>query len=569
MRALSPSSSSSSSDSDLVSLEGLCWNPEQPHQLYKKLYELVQYLNIPNFVHRSFDSEMQEEVKRKIRFCEKALTRYDYSMDHPAHSHLQQAIVSLTPTIPKDSISLKARIKASKLLLDAIETLATLELPLPNQHLPTDILHLIFDHVTQFEDPFDRRDTIYALAQTSVAWSRIALKKCQSDVFIGSYRELENWEELYLKGTFDDGEEERQYDLFTVWLWGCIENRDPEIFERVLRRLETKAISVKLEQYTELDDGWWEAIDKILDAFPHNYSFSVPLHDSHDYQRALHSFIAANTNDSTPRRELFFTGQAMQTPTQIVRDMFTDDFQNYSDGSSSCTTGAFLGFQILSAPFLALTVPLFLLLPIKKGQFQLIRSSKIEHLEITLEFDPSNPEQAQYELETFFKVISPTIRHLSLRIRLTTAHPSLENYQAFTDQLASGLLSCSHLSHFELGGFGYSMKQLFSTLPNLPFRTLTFLPRFPDFSDFKIGQFLEQLEPSSTLSKNLQELICVVNPGRADENLKRVGTNVGITVEFHLNGGLEEYLVRDAAESIGVSHRELDEDEREASMFSW
>jgi len=211
------------------------------------------------------------------------------------------------------------RTRTSKLLLEVLESLVPGNLPLPNQHLPTDILQLIFDQVLLLDDPRARRSTIYSLAQTSVAWSKLALPKCRNEVFIDSFRELENWVDI--NADTSTVAPRRKLELFNLD-YEDLSERDAETFAAAFEVIDPKEVHLNLGR-KELIDVWWETLYEVLGNIKDNFCLKLPTIGAADYEAALDLLIQPGRHNSN-RRELYFNSEAAPQEIRVVEQAFTE-----------------------------------------------------------------------------------------------------------------------------------------------------------------------------------------------------------------------------------------------------
>lgn len=204
--------------------------------------------------------------------------------------------------------------------------------------------------------------------------------------------------------------------------------------------------------------------------------------------------------DYEGRQEMYLGSSPIVLTTRIVR--YRLEIMNELFGFED-SLPLFTSYSVLSTPFLPFTVPLFLLdiFPTKPS----LRPSRLEHLELSLEFDPSDPTEAIRQIDAFFAMISPRIERLSLRLRLTCPHPSPLDSSTFTDHFFAGIKSCLRLTHLELGGFGLADNFLLR-LATLPLTTLTLHPIYPTYSQMEVMEYLLGGEPT-TLARNVKTLV--------------------------------------------------------------
>ncbi|GAA5999638.1 hypothetical protein JCM5350_007869, partial [Sporobolomyces pararoseus] len=138
----------------------------------------------------------------------------------------------------------------------------------------------------------------------------------------------------------------------------------------------------------------------------------------------------------------FFSGVRYIVPRITVPPIFTD-------------------YTVFAAPWLVFTAPIFLLETVStRYKPASLPPSRLRHLELSFQVDPTNSARAIQELESFFSKIAPQIERLAFRLRITDPHPSQSAESTFTAHLVSCLLSCRRLQHLEIGGFDPSSHSL-------------------------------------------------------------------------------------------------------------
>jgi len=143
-------------------------------------------------------------------------------------------------------------------------------------------------------------------------------------------------------------------------------------------------------------------------------------------------------------------------------------------GPPSCPI--FTSYTTFAVPWLVFTTPIFLLETAPERYRPIsLPPSRLLHLELSFEVDPSRPAQAIQHLESFFSAISPKIERLAFRLRATSPHPSEDAEAKFSRKLVSCLASCRRLRHLEIGGFGTAPSFL-PQLSILPLSVLVLLP---------------------------------------------------------------------------------------------
>ncbi|GAA5955980.1 hypothetical protein JCM3765_000060 [Sporobolomyces pararoseus] len=466
--------------------------------LLQELLKLIQRFNEPVFLLRPFDLGVKQDAYARCQRLGEMLQEMGYKPDHKAYPILASVQSVLEPSSPESAVSFDDRIAASKSLHDLITILSPrTALPIQNQHLPHDILVLIFDEVLDFEDPLERRKTMHSLALTSIAWSKIAFPRCISDVFLGSVDESEKWlersqeEKIYSR-------QFRQLDYLRIRWDNDFWEFEEELFKEYFGGMRPKHESVEVaHSKSNSNDRWyaiiWETVQDI-----ENCSLSMPVETVEDHREALHRFIVGGRHGREGRKELKFDGWPAFIPLSVVEQNFSEDLSSFRNRDVSAN-GDFLHYTKLATPFLPFTIPLFLL----EQPDRPLPPSRLEHLEITLVFDPSDPRQNRQEIQRFFQVISPKIEHLTLRIRLS--HSSDNDFETtFTEQLMDGITSLKRLRHFGIGGFGFKYDTLLSRLSELPLESLNFHSISPPPL---LDHFSRIFATPSTLRSNLKVVL--------------------------------------------------------------
>ena len=259
----------------------------------------------------------------------------------------------------------------------------------------------------------------------------------------------------------------------------CGRDLKPESSWKVHRRFKVKQLTLDLTMDSNFVDDWFEWASNWLMEVA-SFTLKLAGDDEDEYRRAARAFFGEFFARSYDRMEFYLGRKPIITSSGLVEGRLSESLEVYPVVSN---LPRFMDYSILSTPWLAFTVPAFLLEPIATGLLPEdgdldIPPSRLEHLELTLEFDPSDPAEALRQVDVFFTTVSPKLETLAIRLRLTSPHPSAVDETRFTDHFIDGLRSCSKLDHLEIGGFGLSADYL-ARLIRLPVVTLIILPILP------------------------------------------------------------------------------------------
>jgi len=242
---------------------------------------------------------------------------------------------------------------------------------------------------------------------------------------------------------------------------------------------------------------WYEWANGIM-TWSNNQFLKLPAWTDLNYDDAFYVFNDEDRGEGC-RKELYLgLGTA---PVELDMEAVDEGLNQVASGSCH---SMFTSYSVLSAPFLPFVVPTFLC----ESQFSHpdfdLSPSRLEHLEISLGFDPSDPTETARQVDAFFAMISPRIERLSLRLRLTCPQLSPLDEMTLTNHFFAGLRSCLRLTHLELGGFGLADNFL-THLAALPLKTLILHPMYPVYSRMEVMEQLLGFE-STTLARNLRFL---------------------------------------------------------------
>jgi len=391
-------------------------------------------------------------------------------------------------------------LKVSKLLIETVESLSnsSFPFPVPNVHPPPEILHLIYDFIAN-TDPEERQEVLDALSLTSKTWRQIVTERPlvylnslfrvqQYRLFCDAHWKLhwrQRWEELYIdlsNGHLQDSETllEELEEIFSA-LCGN-EPRNGRII-----------LSLSITEDTPLGDGWGQLVQErseewkrltvrisILDPSHYKQLWRIlqykPTVDGEEKEYFIGDPTWADNLETTAAQGIL--NGVLEPEFELVEDsdFSDDDFDSPDDEDSHRACPIFTNYTTFAVPWLVFTAPIFLLETApERYRPTTLPPSRLRHLEITLEVDPSNPAQAIQHLDSFFSAISLKIERLAFRLRVTCPHPTPADELKFSEHIISCLLSCARLRHLEIGGFGFSPDFL-SRLSVLSLSTLVLLP---------------------------------------------------------------------------------------------
>jgi len=271
-------------------------------------------------------------------------------------------------------------------------------------------------------------------------------------------------------------------------------NLEPDSSWKIHHSIKVRQLTLDLTTCGNYSIGdWYEWARNSLEKVG-SYTLKLPGSDQEEFRSAARAFLGEEFAYGYERAELYVGERPILTSISLVQEqldrIFYDD--RYDEPYDISFLPRFMDYSVLSTPWLTFTVPIFLLEPFiadlpPEDDEPYMPPSRLEHLELSLEFDPSDPVEALRQVDIFFETISPKLERLALRLRLTSPHPSTLNEITFTDHFIAGLISCSKLHHLELGGFGLSSDYI-TRLIRLPLTTLIVLPilPLPSLDDLKI-----------------------------------------------------------------------------------
>jgi hypothetical protein len=307
--------------------------------------------------------------------------------------------------------------------------------------------------------------------------------------------------------------------------------------------------------------SWAESISYLIENRPF-FSVRLPVWDEDDYHRSW--YIFENLEEIKVQEAELYLGNSEKPillTTATIQRILIEIYHNKKDTrkvDEIIPYPIFTSYTVLVLPWIVFTAPQFLLQTVQAVAKGSLSPSRLRHLEISFEVDPSNPAQAIKHLESFFSAISPKLETLVFRLRVTSPHPSSADAATFTRSLVTSLGSCRHLRHLEIGGFGFS-PDILTHLTALPLSTLVLLP----LQHCKtLNDLLPLFTPDSTLLKTLKR--CSVHIRKkffgssrnrqhrdGEIDLRKLGQKLDIYIwEGHLDG--EVALLKDLMEGAGV-----------------
>ncbi|GAA5986794.1 hypothetical protein JCM5350_005241 [Sporobolomyces pararoseus] len=456
------------------------WQEHRCDRAARKILDISNRLSNSAWIYRPVDRRVLEQAIDDLMDAESDLLILGYTHK----SFVVDAISRIIRTLGGSTEpSFQIRIGISQLLLGVVKSLSVSSSPFPilDSHLPPEILHLIYDHLVLDEDVHTRQRTLLALRSTSILWRKIV--DARLVLYFDSLSRLKAFDRLWVELEEESESrrcwqpwEEIEIDLsketpsiFHPYGWGVVvqilkywsrkqEGRHPGKLVVTLPTGEDRPLVRWVEHFVESISVW----DRVTVRIP-------------DLQRTeyvdLGKLLYTGKLGAKEERSYYF-GSANE-PHLLPVSLTQDDILEQASRSNGGDVPVFTGYTEFVAPWLSFTAPLFLLETVKPPGY--LPPSRLRHLELTFQVDPSNPAEAIRHVESFFAAISPRIERLVFRLRLYLPHPSPSAESNFTQCFISSLSSCTRLRHFEVGGFGFSPDFL-SRLALLSFDTLVILP---------------------------------------------------------------------------------------------
>ncbi|GAA5984517.1 hypothetical protein JCM5350_004744 [Sporobolomyces pararoseus] len=493
------------------------WEHYSRERAAQDIVSIAHRLSHEAWVFRPIDLQVKQQAIEDLKTVHEELLKLGYTYDSSSLVIISSALSTLS-SIPHDALlPYSTALRVAQILLPAVEALSRSAslFPVPNRHLPIELLHRIYDYVIddylkphedETDDDWDdysadptppelqRQETILNLSATSIAWRQVVLER--PIVYLDSFKKLENYSSLR-EGWLESGSprgrqpcEELHLDLTALKTHEAREWR-ANGYSLIISGLGKENPSRKLIMTMKTDDetpladpnfdghGWAQ---EAREWGKEGKCSSLRLkHLSKEEYRDVWRVLQRGKMEDETEREYFIgdQNQAVELTTRITQAIL--DCAGYLEGNDWYDAGKespiFTDYTVFAAPWLVFTAPLFLLETVsRKYKPASLLPSRLRHLELSFQLDPTNPARAIQELEAFFSKIAPRIERLAFRLRITDPHPSLASESTFTEHLVSCLLSCRRLQHLEIGGFGFSPDFL-SRLTTLPLSNLVILPQ--------------------------------------------------------------------------------------------
>ncbi|GAA5981031.1 hypothetical protein JCM5350_000019 [Sporobolomyces pararoseus] len=477
------------------------WNYYTRERAALEILDVSHRLSQRAWIFRPLDDQVRQQAVEALSSAREELLNLGYAPRSKVLVTLDHVLSTLNTFSPTDPPPFNILIDLSQGLLSTVKALSisSSPFPIPNRHLPPEILHNIYDYVVLEQDPVERQDAIFALSATSTLWRRIVEERpvayFSSTTKLELYQDdqdslrdsgvirLHDWEEVHI----DLSEEDDAFSVFGEW-WD-------ELFLRFIEMRRTdkqKRHTGRLVLALPMDDDWpvrnWAGrVTKTTDSWG-RVLLAIPNLKRHEYLELWRLLFVGNIGIKEERS--YHLGSPNEPillwtrTTQAILDKAMET-RRESNGEAG-RVPVFLNYTVFAAPWLVFTAPIFLLETVpEEDRPTPLPPSRLRHLEISFQIDPSNPAQAIQEIESFFTTIAPRIERLVFRLRSTGPHPSAFEESKFTVHLVSCLVSCTRLRHLSIGGFGFA-PDLLSRLSLLPLRSLTILPLqyVKDYNDY-------------------------------------------------------------------------------------
>ncbi|GAA5981058.1 hypothetical protein JCM5350_000027 [Sporobolomyces pararoseus] len=465
------------------------WKQYTRERAALEILDVSHQLSQRAWIFRPLDDQVRQQAVEALSSAREELLNLGYAPRSSILSTIDHVLSTLNTFSPTDPPPFDVLIDLSQRLLSAVKaiSLSSSPFPIPNRHLPPEILHNIYDYVILEQGPIERQDTIVALSATSTLWHQLVeerpvayLNSCtklelyQDDherLRESGANRLHDWEEIYLNLWKED-----VFRVFDEWwesLHVVLEMRRSDKRERHTGRL---VLVLPTSEDWPLSD-WADEVVKTTDSWER---VSLQITDLRQ-ECYLELWRLLSVGNIGIKEERSYRFGAHDNPilletrtTQAILDKAMET-RRESNGEAG-RVPVFLNYTVFAAPWLVFTTPILLLETVPEEDRPVpLPPSRLRHLEITFQVDPSNPAQAIQEIESFFTAIAPRIERLVFRLRLTRPHPSPFEESKFTLHLVAGLVSCTRLLHLSIGGFGFA-PDLLSRLSLLPVQSLRILP---------------------------------------------------------------------------------------------
>ncbi|GAA5956211.1 hypothetical protein JCM3765_005491 [Sporobolomyces pararoseus] len=457
-----------------------------------EILDVSHRLSQKAWVFRPFDDQVKQQAVEDLELVRGELFKLGYAPQSDVLVTIDRVVSTLEALSPSRPSPFTAVLDLSQLLLSTVKflSLSSSPFPIPNRHLPPEILHNIYDYVVLNQYHATRQRTVSALSRTSTLWRQIVDERpvvyLPSDFRLevysnnylnlqeaGSPRLLHPWEEVHI----DLSQDSDPVGVYDGWWEEMVEPLlDMRKSDKLKRHVGRLVLVLPTNRDTPLN-LWADQIVKTTNQW-NRVSLQLPLLMEEHYRelwRVLYvGEIGAKEERSYEFGDSYLPMRLEMRTTQTIIDGASNSRKAL--GGEDGRVPVFTNYTVFAAPWLVFTTPIFLLETVpEEDRPTTLPPSRLRHLELSFQVDPTNPAQAIQEIESFFSTIAPRIEHLVFRLRLTRPHTSSFEESKFTHHFISGLLSCTRLDHLSIGGFGFA-PDLLSRLSGLPIRSLTILP---------------------------------------------------------------------------------------------
>ncbi|GAA5956048.1 hypothetical protein JCM3765_005439 [Sporobolomyces pararoseus] len=554
------------------------WKKYKREEVAQQLLKVSHRISDEAFVLRPIDDSLVRRFLLDIEIIGSELRELSYSQDCTTLELLSSVLSTLRnlESPPKGEgvrLSFMKALDLAQILIRAAQSLSTSSspFPVPNRHPPPEILRLIYNYVAEEEDHAARQKTVTALALTSINWHQIVVER--PIVYLPSVkallayfanpllgimfpRQLKPWEEIHLDLS---GHKEDAYAVNKVLTELAYAERPKHQSKVIISmkgvELQDPADCENLR--SELGDEWLRTSLRIREMKESDYTY---------LGMALHAGEVQTSEDKE-----YFIGHSedpILLSTTVAQDLLEVEIKEYEAlnvrmwEEEPPVPPIFTNYTVFAAPWIVFTAPIFLLETVPENYKPTsIPPSRLQHLELSFQIDPTDPPRAIRELESFFSKIAPRIERLAFRLHLAAPHPSSTAELNFTEHLVSSLLSCRRLQHLEIGGFGFSPDFL-SRLTVLPLSTLS-IRSLQYFKSYE--QVVRLFETPSLLRQSLEEFSCPYFRKSRTRPLERMCKELNIWYGRYLNGE-ERKLYRELMNSAGLDA--VSSSTRSLSLFS-
>ncbi|GAA5956084.1 hypothetical protein JCM3765_005449 [Sporobolomyces pararoseus] len=421
------------------------------------------------WVFRPIELEVKQQAIEDLKKVHKELLRLGYTSESPSLVTISSALSTLRSIPERALITYSAALRVAQILLPVVETLSisSSPFPVPNRHLPAELLHRIYDFVAHghfeprqigsndyFTDPtpheLHRQETILNLSATSTTWRRLVLDR--PVIYLDSLEKIVEYNKTIKEP--QQPWEQIHFDFSHIrvtrrWNWRNLGDILDHYAGQGTRVEKGKIVfTLNIDNITPFlsERGWGKEVTKWSSCW--NCScLRVNFLRIEDYitlTRVLHRGVMKEGMEKE-----YFLGNmrsgAGRMTLRVAQEILEgqNDWEGEVQEEEGVTCPVLTNYTTFAAPSLLFTAPIFLLetVPAASRPTEL-PPSRLRHLELSFQIDPTNPPRAIQELESFFSKIAPRIERLAFRLRTTAPHPSPTAVLNFTEHLVSSLLSC-------------------------------------------------------------------------------------------------------------------------------